>query len=202
MSSYFARMTGLVIVGAVVNVFVAWGCVLWSSWRSVEAPYLAEDDRRMRELAAPKNDDQEYIVIQRTNVGFDYLILGSIPRDLRGPPRRAKEHWHVIRAGWPFRSLACERRVGIESEDAWKYAWPRVGSLEPIARDVHRRLPLQASVMPFIANSVIYAGIAWLSLVVVRTIRHGTRRRRGLCSRCGYRVGADPVVCPECGQSC
>jgi hypothetical protein len=64
-----------------------------------------------------------------------------------------------------------------------------------------RILPLGVIWPGFLASALFYA-LLWLGVItaprLARSARGALRRRRGLCPRCAYPVGAS-IVCTECG---
>lgn len=62
------------------------------------------------------------------------------------------------------------------------------------------QLPLQPIWAGFAGNTVFYALLLWLAFVALFTARRARRRRRGLCEKCAYPVGAGPD-CTECGAA-
>ena len=53
----------------------------------------------------------------------------------------------------------------------------------------------------FVLNTLFYAPLLWLLLLVApRYVRRLLRARRGLCRTCGYPVG-EAAVCSECGRA-
>ena len=55
----------------------------------------------------------------------------------------------------------------------------------------------------FAINTVFYAGILWMLFAGPFALRRRSRRRRGLCVKCGYdlRGSVDANACPECGTA-
>lgn len=134
----------------------------------------------------------------------------------RGEPAAAPfpEWVEQVRAGRPFASIRWTRhlwRLGVvRSDDVWRGAIgtsPRSQLMTLGSSPISRALPLLPLWPQFLANVAIWAlfaalvGLAFNRLVWNR--RTTSRRRRGLCVRCGYdRVGLDPRGgCPECGQA-
>ena len=52
-------------------------------------------------------------------------------------------------------------------------------------------------IIPFWMPLLLFA--SWLTYVSIRTVRKPSRRRKGLCSRCGYDLRGSKERCPECG---
>jgi hypothetical protein len=97
----------------------------------------------------------------------------------------------VLGTGWP-RSCLWRGRVQTLNTPTGAVGELRIGG---------RALP-RLPVWPGLAADTTFYGAAWwLILFAPRRLRRTIRRRRGLCSACGYdRAGlATDAVCPECG---
>ena len=64
-------------------------------------------------------------------------------------------------------------------------------------------VPLQPLWLPFCANVFVMSATVLLSRAFLACLRHGYRRRHGLCPICAYDLRATPPAspCPECGAS-
>lgn len=57
----------------------------------------------------------------------------------------------------------------------------------------------------WLLNTLVHGGslfaVALSTLLLTRRVRSARRRRRGLCTTCGYAMHATPIgsPCPECG---
>ncbi len=111
------------------------------------------------------------------------------------------------RYGWPMKSstswipmLELHRTRGSRSPDAFYSPW-RIGIQSPITFASHPELH-RVAIMPlpigFVVNSLFYGMLVLLTLVSVRRMRQGSRRRIGRCFNCGYTL-EDLPICPECG---
>ena len=66
--------------------------------------------------------------------------------------------------------------------------------------DEPRTLPLRIMPMSFALNTIFYALLAYLIILLPGATRRLVRRRRGQCPACGYLRGAG-AICTECGTS-
>jgi len=112
------------------------------------------------------------------------------------------------RYGWPMKSstswipmLELPRARGSRCPDAFYSPW-RIGIQSPIRFERRPQLH-RVAIMPlpigFAVNSLFYGMLVLLTLVGVRRMRQGSRRRIGRCFNCGYELAALPT-CPECGS--
>lgn len=87
------------------------------------------------------------------------------------------------RGGWPLAPAPREQR-------AWFGSYGRPAHVYPITP-----LPLG-----FAVNTILYAGLIGLVLLISPAARRRRRRQRGLCVWCAYPIGVSPV-CTECGAA-
>lgn len=108
-------------------------------------------------------------------------------------------------AGWPMLAMWCDMERSSPEYGSARDPWSsvalssrltgRAGLYGPVDR-----MPLRPIWPGFAINTLVYAfviGAAWSG---VGTLCRAIRRRRGLCARCAYPVGASPV-CTECGAA-
>ncbi len=203
------RLTKLVVfllLGAIVNVAVAWGCATWivplkndlAAWqRQLNAP-LRSDYRRWWATHAPSGFQKEPVVAVRSaNVGVTHV---SMWKPVAFTPEGTFDHDLVlrIRAGWPLRAV---------EGASWRAAGTPTAGTPKVTPDALVVLPanglkiLLRPVWPgFAINTLLYAGVLWLLTLGSFTARRIIRRRRGLCIKCGYDLrGTEHAKCPECG---
>lgn len=174
MKRWIVTFTVLVLVGAIVNVAVAWGMD------------IARQPTRAA-LAAPGAMPMPPTLWQSGSGGFFQIA----PRHLPG--------WHV--SGWPCDALL--RRDRPADANATEYQLWRDGLTfklwagNPLDRDL-----IEVAVLPtlsgFWINTAFYAALLWLMLAAPGGVKRWRRVRRGLCAGCGYPVG-ESATCTECG---
>ncbi len=211
------------LLGAVVNVAVAWG-TLWiaGDWSPVWGVTAPEHPRWrvfvgrgpgatvVRSSASRKPRPRGVLPPDATQEEIDAWLRGEavrVPRDVvpvpywsRGsrPPIKAEYEtpsiWEEAR-GWPMRSLVTFHFDGGTSHS--KLSWRlEVGRDGPLG--LPRGLPLRPIPFGFAIDAALYAAILWLLICGPFTLRQLIRRWRGRCPECGYPMG-ESSVCSECG---
>jgi hypothetical protein len=177
----------ILLLGAVVNVAVAWSCALWSplgqSYREVVAQERVLDE-------AGVSSDLDAVTWHRSGVGLDeFSIKWHVPGEAHGV-------W-VYRSGLPFRSLRC--RMELDGDSSWTLiVWAEQDA--PFVPPSRPPLPLMPLWLGFAANTGLNAALLLLFAFGPKWVRSFVRQRRGRCIACGYDLrGGSHVRCPECG---
>ncbi len=212
------RLTKLVVfllLGAVVNVAVAWGFVLGVPLANRPGDILSTD-------IAPGEREVRFVQRMSGRTRINWITQESEPDGLptgfwRTDDARAGS---CDLAGWPRRGLSCS------NHSEWIILWNGAGTsrthpdqrnrmidggfkLSPeyqtwlstrLRLSIWRALPFRPIWPGFAINTIFYAailGMLWLSPFVVRRV---IRRNRGRCIKCGYDLRGDfSAGCPECG---
>ena len=198
------------ILGAIVNVAVAWGCACWSPMTWAE---LAIGEELPWPLPVPDDWPPVPTWIGRDrSFGLDEFSAHANSELLTV---RAGSQW-VLCAGWPLHALAIERHraaphkfgrhfglwMQYESQGDWLdgLAIPRWIPWSERGSVYISGLPTYPVWPGFAINTVFYAFIVWLVFAAPFALRRRRRIKRGLCSKCGYDLrGVRSVACPECG---
>jgi hypothetical protein len=206
----FAPLILFLLLGAIMNVLVAWGC-LWAL--DVEA--TASSPCRRGQLTAiglsePHDDvevDDEISVDRIRGTGFELLQLIWQPST---EPSRSALLELRIRAGVPSLALEGSMRADPTATDLWTKIWAGqdvyvsegLASKLPLAwslDSIRTSFPLRPLWPGFLFNTLFYATIVAGIFVATGRIRRTLRRRRGRCVTCGYdRRGNPSGGCPEC----
>ncbi len=219
------RLTKLVVfllLGAVVNVAVAWGLAVrpysgasFSSWPSDGYEWTSPDgfdtyiwkrtgewrvsqDRMNKTVfrlgpAPPKLNDSQYL---------DLIPDWSAFAEPEVRARPDADRFEEQASGWP---LLCLRLDGplfwfvnghaspySEMSGRLELPW-----FEPPWRNVVPYHPIWPG---FAINTTLYASVLLLLALVPFTARRMIRRKRGHCIKCGYDLRGEPDAgCPECG---
>ena len=203
------RVVVFLLLGAIVNVAVAWGCVLtlppqWNGY----AGYTSERVLLRTETVAQLDDVYANASIfaegqyGRAHSRFGWTRVAATWSDDEG--------WHYVDvgavfAGWPRPSVqgcsVSDQRPG--SSDALSHRG-LIRVPEWVRNLGNRRrvefIPISPIWPGFAINTVFYAAILWLLFAAPGRVRRWRRIRRGLCAKCAYPVGTSEV-CTECGAA-
>ncbi len=179
------------LLGAVVNVAVAWGCAVWSPVDIT--PGSSESELVKWPGPVPEGWPPLDWWQRESGFGVDIDYLAAVDMSI-GAYAKA-----IYDRGWPYRSLRAEWKGVLTSTvnvGEWRgglnLPWRRPGDELP--------LPLKPLWPGFAINTIFYAAILWLLIPGPCALRRLVRRRRGLCPACGYDLGhAEHDTCPECG---
>ena len=203
------RLTKLVLfllLGAVVNVAVAWGIVLWTPTPTF--PGMADRPKQI-DWPRPVPPDWPAPLIQFSAETWGLSRLLTVAIVPRLP--RAIQRWsmYIFQAGWPCRCVEAQRskvnRNGVPVRTDFRPAVKLPETLHFLRIEAARIrvLPLRPIWPGFAINTIFYAAtiaILWLLTLGPFTARRIIRRKRGHCVKCGYDLrGAEHEVCPECG---
>ena len=181
------------LLGAVVNVAVAWGGLWTISGSQWQALPLDEQERLWSQFAQPGWPSCD---------GLGRRWIGAIATaDVAFGETNSRNTSYAVgryRRGWPFRTLQ-----GYQ-------LWTPSGKSQVKGVEFHTRgsdgtfrfffVPLQPLWGGFAINTVFYAALLWPLIWGPFALRKHIRRKRGLCVVCGYDLrGNLPAGCPECG---
>ena len=203
----------LLLLGAIVNVAVAWGCGffndLHTDWPNVErttiqtwAPYLCVERRfgseevrccpRLSDAVDPQSLAQHCENPWWVKWHHRFGAVGTGP-------------WGAAH-GWPMYSLSAWRdwnpdpeRTALDAEYLTFGGWDL-----PMRRNSSsvRLIPLTPIQPGFAINTLFYAVVLWVLVAGPRALNRKRRRMRGLCVNCAYDLrGNSSGVCPECDPS-
>ena len=205
------------LLGAVVNVVVAWGLAYWLN------PFV-----NIEQHAWSFSPDESWSVSRRSQVGLDYVSYRFespydrelykntviLPRSLLpdwGDLQNPKESTYreAVALGWPM--LACWSSIksgfigdpkrtellGGLNIGRWEGEERHQGS---VLYSTEQVLPFRPIPWGFLINTIFYALLLWLLTLGPFTARRMIRRKRGRCIKCGYDMRGDfSSGCPECG---
>ena len=175
------------LLGAIVNVAVAWGCAF--TWPGYSAMMNVSD--RDWPHGVPQGWPPPEVVNKYRGFGWAIETFFS-----ETPLWSHGVNAHLSRAGWPvltFKALHWEDPDAGVDEGGWDWHIT-------LDTGVEVTLPLRPIWPGFATNTVFYAAVLsllWSSPFVVRRL---IRRKRGRCIKCGYDLRGDfSAGCPECG---
>ncbi len=227
MKCWLAKLVVFLLLGAIVNVAVAWGCAVRLDIRkdSFTSVYRSLDPDETQ------TKDPFWWVIRRSRPGgFYFSSRRGTPQHGPGPnaseglpellvPNWARDqllpwqsdstaqldeigYWTVDARGWPQLSLWCVWATNVGRPR------PAEGGIQLPERWVmeHDRQWLRRTTLPyrpiwsgFAINTIFYAALLWLLIPGPFALRRLLRVRRGLCPKCAYPMG-ESSVCTECGK--
>lgn len=201
------KLVLLLILGAIINVAVAWLFVkeYYATQKGATYEKLSQDDW-------PVLDNLGYVAAKRfdghkqswNNLSSDATLLQCTIYLKGSKAKLGVDAYMHVESGWPMRSLSGERISLIDSARQWKngQVWKR----EFISAFAFTSTPLTARplrLMPFgfFVNSLFYAATLWLLITGPGYISRWLRKWRGLCIDCSYDLrGSISQGCPECGK--
>ncbi|MCC6679014.1 MAG: hypothetical protein IT436_17955 [Phycisphaerales bacterium] len=192
------------LFGAVVNVLVAWGCLLRKPFPG-SAPWTRGGTAYRWPITVPATwPDKPSSFEQTYGTGWALHTTRGFSEstgiNFAGMREHTVEVWHC---GWPRAAL---RAIAItsDSDDPTTTELldgiPMPGFLLPLANWKPAYLPTRPEPKAFTINTLLYGLPITVPLLIIRPVRRWRRRRAGLCPHCRYPFGASPV-CTECGRS-
>ena len=189
----------LLVLGAIVNVAVAWGIVEFvAPYSSPWAEGLMGTPRKIPPFVglthkSHANSRGTWDVESGYRAfGFDIYLLRTLHG---GIGNHFQSHSMVV--GWPAQSV-WSRHV---------YTSKVVDGNPPIYEEEVTGILVGDLWLPctviwpgFAINTIFYAAMLGVVFFVPGMVKRRVRRRRGLCPACAYPVGTSPV-CTECGAS-
>jgi len=228
MLKWTRRILLFLLLGAIANAAVAWGCAA-ASVNQLDAPFRKDQIRWFTPSDGAKRVYLDVISrggFERVKCGYsleiltfevEFFRLDSEIQQYTGPI-----WWHVeqvkqrrdmqFASGWP--QLALRAQHGIDWEAHHRSASPTgVGIVytrwesaidlscwsDAPASLANVVLPLKVIPMGFALNAVFYGAVLLSLATAIPAARSAMRRKRGLCPACAYPRGTSPV-CTECGE--
>jgi hypothetical protein len=205
------KLVLFLLLGAVVNVAVAWGCAMWSRVGNEErvAPVPAAvvawfHSYSPVNVELPEGSD----IRQRRGGGLKLRRMRDwIPRKGSAATRYVVASWRAT-AGLPLYCLDGATWV-VEDMETQKvnitqsFALPlpqRLGPVQVWTFHYGGVLPLRPTWPGFVINMAFYGAILWMVVAVPFALRRHLRIRNGRCPHCAYPLGTS-AVCTECGKA-
>lgn len=204
----FSFMIMCLVLGAMMNVAVAWACARWSraDW-SEERIAALDDSLALWTRFAPPTWPRSPTDSGEAR-GFGLVVDSMIHQQFIEPSESENggldiREWFVIpfRCGWPMLALsaaACTSDLdpGHNSLSTGFQLQPGRPGLGTQYGGVN--LPYGPVWPGILVNTFFYAGAIWLLLHGLLAMRQRRRELRKCCGACGYPHGVSPV-CTECG---
>ncbi len=203
------------LLGAVVNVAVAWGCALGVNALKSEAKFggVFDHQERWGFLRYSRPGAAYVFSWRRREEGA--VTFGLSPNEVvpnwSGFKTPTREYESMLRdtevlnadgRGWPMLALWSLWPDAVRQQEAIP---PRVKngimtSLPWWSDNTPRIFPLRPIWPGFAIDTAFYAAILWLAIPGPFVLSRLIRRKRGLCVSCGNDLRSDLAGgCPECG---
>ena len=198
MRRWLINLAILMLIGAAVNIAMCVAiveCARPSVASLSSAPASAVMHARVRPY-----DSSGFIRYESFNDGdFGLSRLGTVLDN--GSLYQSGDERIVVRLeiGWPFRCLYGVAAVmnGEWAYESWLVQLPARHTV--LGYSYAPELPLRPIWPGFAVNTISYAAILWLLIQGPFALKRLIRRRRGLCPKCAYPMGASDT-CSECGK--
>ncbi len=204
-----AMLFVLLCGGAIINIVVAWGCVVATSslTETWDEDSFASPEPFVMRMAGRHSANSHSKILRYKGAATEYLMTNvsfltasdSFDADVIGEIQRI-----LVISGWPCWSMSGERwQETLDGKDpdpdtdrVW-YEWSI--RLRAEEEDPPRMIALRPVFLGFAINTIFYAGILWLLFAAPGFVRRRYRIKRGLCPSCAYPVG-ESDLCTECGN--
>jgi hypothetical protein len=200
------------LLGAIVNVAVAWGFALQakavqSEWEELIPEQLQWPEYIVQAKWPPLHAGQRIFA----GCGVDRYLFEAV----------VTENWSIFLDvdlfGWPSRSMELHSvyPAGVSTSPDEAPAHPLhqsalslaghlrgIGVSESLGSNV--RLPLAIRPLGFAINTIFYAAILWLGWVAPGKVRRLVRVRQHRCPACGFIIAPGTCangLCSECGAT-
>lgn len=211
-----AAASVLLLVGAIVNVGVAWALgAAPASWTPGD-PAEVIGSAGAHPGSAPLTAAEQSLLTRRMDIrrhgraDGGYMLRGLGWTTMLGFRSRGDaDDWAGRRheAGWPARSMVWSAmRLAPDNDYRLPSSVEPPESLRPGSgwlRYPRERIGLTPLAAGFAVNTLLYAVVVGAMTALplsLLSLRRWARVRRGRCGRCGYDLAGAPGVCPECGR--
>ncbi len=208
------RLTKLVLfllLGAIVNLVVAWGLVMVDLGGDTEKDVVLLGSRGGGTWWRYRSREGERLTVYMNIVppALDRLPVitkgwwtphNAHFRSLGDGHRYPSINLLYFAYGLPLRSMSGSTDRNWEGE-AINYCCLML-PIQRLHQPFRVALPLRPIWPGFAINTIFYTAILWCVTFGPFTIRRMIRHKRGLCAKCGYDLrGAMHDLCPECGNA-
>ena len=198
------KLAVFLLLGAIVNVAVAWGCASMNAMKAGSGQPAAspEDDLTWWDKYAPHEVSGPPIMSHTFSSGFGKVVTRMWERRRLDGTGRPGVIVLRVRTGWPMGSMEYSRWL-VEPFVPQEIVQAAIHTQRlPYVIGKDDYLPLRPLWPRFAINTVFYAAILWLLTLGLLTARRMIRHKRGCCTKCGYDLrGAEHNACPECGAT-
>jgi len=191
------------LLGAIVNVAVAWGCT-YNQKAGIKREMTPSEIRDLMSVQSVVDWNNHWPIVAESErrIGLQQVAAydaddryGNDPSKLPLPQYRRPPFLIWVDAGWPMHALTAHH--GSEEDWANGRSFMRTTRASSVQL-ASRTFPVRPIWPGFAINTVFYAVMMWLLFAGPFVVRRWRRIRRGLCPKCAYPVGSSEV-CTECG---
>jgi hypothetical protein len=200
MKRWTIRIFVLLLLGAIVNVAVAWigffNADINSAPNQSRATGSPDEIALWNRHSSPRWPSQATTSGHERRLFTDMVRLGHLAFNEDGSERFVVTR---VRCGAPMRSFTWEEWNG----SPWDKRLPRSDGDDGV-RIAGIHVPRIVLPIGFVVNTIVFALILWLPFSAPLGLRRRRRIRRGLCPKCGYDLrgsGPHTAACPECGTA-
>jgi hypothetical protein len=196
------------LLGALTNVIIAWVCAttIDVSSKPGTTTFILEDGNWIRMQRWSGAGATRVATRRMRDVALQGISPGPTPpRWQIGPSSSARLVDRCADGrGWPLASMWCHWNQ-LPGNARWTSPRRIIGGIESKGVSLGPRgeravIPLRPLWPGFVINTALFALVPWMLLMVPIWLRALWRRRRRLCTACGYPVGAGST-CTECGAA-
>ncbi len=191
------------LLGAIVNVAVAWGCALWTNLYQQQSENGVFHQHKSGSIVMGTLSVNQgrgvctVFLAGQVLPALDSPLPSGVPYWAQETIRQSREWVTLDGRGWPLISLWSTRDQylrpmdGLETQlidTSFGGSWPRV-------------LPQRLAWPGFAINTIFYAALLWVLFCGPGKIRRLVRIRQGRCPACGYQIAhGTGAACSECGH--
>lgn len=207
----WTRLVGILLIGPVATLLVAWGAALWSPTRLVNTAFPRVQGHSPPQLG----ESWTWSGLEFARGWGVQAIHWSAEPSVERPERAFATE---VRAGWPHKAIQgflLYSGVVQNADEKWLlcdssmlsrlHAYRHEVNFSPY-RPSRRAslLPLRPMWVGFVTNSLFYSLIlfgVWCVPLALNRLRRWRRRMTGRCEFCGYDMsGTCALRCSECGM--
>jgi len=206
------KLAVFLLLGAIINVAVAWGCAMSLNpfdWK--EGPFGTSARRTSFDAWSCHSNKiagaEVRMYAQWIGLDLSAALLGEPDNtpwlaDCRAPWEAQEQlddssHTTFDARGWPLPSLWS--RLDLDGSGVRCKYGIETGCFLNANAWAPRCLPMKPIWNRFAFNTGFYAAVMWLVFVIPHVLRRKRRMSRNLCLACGYPIGWSDV-CTECGS--
>jgi len=224
---YLPRGMALLLIGAIINVILAWVCALWSDRavviengvpsRTSGLPsvwskdiFTSSDRKFLADIGSLANVEECQF---RTTFGLDRrAFLPAVNWNFIGFQTQTALLRHLTplpeametKSGWPLLSMRAWQWLNSANPAGQPFSYDSplvitIGSATTYPIPARRVLPIRVIWLGFVVNAAIFGAAVWCLLFGIQFIRRSIRAGWNCCSECGYPIGTS-AVCTECGS--